>query len=94
MFDVGDVDSGHDGEKNRLDVARQEKLDNFTHYKRVSDYLLGKTIGEGSFARVRLGLHVHTAHEVYEKQDVEGLSIQNKTDLEFPQILNLHHCNE
>ena len=45
-------------------MMRQEKVAKFAHHKRVADYLLGKSVGEGSFAKVRLGLHVQTAEEV------------------------------
>ena len=36
----------------------------FPHSKRVGGYLLGKTIGEGSFAKVKLGLHIVTGEKV------------------------------
>ncbi|XP_039253382.2 uncharacterized protein LOC120330486 isoform X2 [Styela clava] len=52
------------GELDEVAMARQEKVANFSHHKRVADYLLGKSVGEGSFAKVRLGLHVQTAEEV------------------------------
>ena len=32
--------------------------------KRVGSYVLGRTIGEGSFAKVRLGLHLPTKEKV------------------------------
>nr|XP_026692612.1 hormonally up-regulated neu tumor-associated kinase homolog A [Ciona intestinalis] len=38
--------------------------ENFPHYKRVSDYLLGTCVGEGSFAKVRLALHCPTKEKV------------------------------
>jgi len=36
----------------------------FPHYKRVGDYLLGEKLGEGSFAKVRVGLHVMSREKV------------------------------
>jgi len=42
---------------------------NFPHYKRVSDYLLGTCIGEGSFAKVRVGLHCPTKEKVRPNQE-------------------------
>jgi len=41
-----------------------EVLDSFPHTKRVGNYLLGRTIGEGSFAKVKEGLHVVTGEQV------------------------------
>uniref|UniRef100_A0ABM0MTK8 Hormonally up-regulated neu tumor-associated kinase homolog A-like n=1 Tax=Saccoglossus kowalevskii TaxID=10224 RepID=A0ABM0MTK8_SACKO len=36
----------------------------FSHTKKVGQYLLGKTLGEGSFAKVKEGLHVITGETV------------------------------
>jgi len=41
-----------------------ELLKSFPHTKRVGNYLLGRTIGEGSFAKVKEGLHVITGEQV------------------------------
>jgi len=38
----------------------------FPHSKRVGNYLISKTLGEGSFAKVKLGLHVPTEEKVSE----------------------------
>lgn len=37
---------------------------NFPIYKKISDYLLGSCIGEGSFAKVRVGYHRPTKEKV------------------------------
>lgn len=42
----------------------RETLRNFQHTKRVGNYLIGKKLGEGSFAKVREGLHVVTGERV------------------------------
>lgn len=39
-------------------------LRNFYHTKRVGNYLIGRKLGEGSFAKVREGLHVQTGEKV------------------------------
>ncbi|XP_032219380.2 serine/threonine-protein kinase MARK2 isoform X3 [Nematostella vectensis] len=44
-------------------VSREE-LKRFLKCKRVGNYLLGKTIGEGSFAKVKQGFHVLTGEKV------------------------------
>ena len=41
-----------------------ELLEKYPHTKRVGNYLLGKTLGEGSFAKVREGLHTVTGEKV------------------------------
>ena len=41
-----------------------ELLKSFPHTKRVGNYLLGRTIGEGSFAKVKEGLQVITGEQV------------------------------
>ena len=48
------------------DVAAVPKdlLRNFPHTKRVGQYLLGRTLGEGSFAKVKEGLHILTGEKV------------------------------
>ncbi len=47
------------------DVPR-ELLKSFPHTKKVGNYLLGKTLGEGSFAKVKEGLHILTGEKVRE----------------------------
>lgn len=42
----------------------RETLRNFQHTKRVGNYLIGRKLGEGSFAKVREGLHVVTGERV------------------------------
>jgi len=37
---------------------------NFYHTKRVGNYLIGRKLGEGSFAKVREGLHALTGEKV------------------------------
>ena len=41
-----------------------ELVKSFSHTKRVGNYLLGRTIGEGSFAKVKEALHVITGELV------------------------------
>ncbi|KAM4797197.1 hormonally up-regulated neu tumor-associated kinase [Rhinophrynus dorsalis] len=42
----------------------RESLRTFQHTKRVGSYLIGRKLGEGSFAKVREGLHVVTGEKV------------------------------
>ncbi|KAM6096736.1 hormonally up-regulated neu tumor-associated kinase isoform 2-T2 [Chlamydotis macqueenii] len=42
----------------------RERLRDFQHTKRVGNYLIGRKLGEGSFAKVREGLHVLTGEKV------------------------------
>lgn len=42
----------------------REELTQFVHTKRVASYLLGKTLGEGAFAKVKEGLHILTGEKV------------------------------
>lgn len=44
--------------------ALDDKLTNFNHRKRVADYLIGRGLGEGSFAKVHVGLQTITGEEV------------------------------
>nr|XP_060626419.1 hormonally up-regulated neu tumor-associated kinase [Anolis sagrei ordinatus] len=45
-------------------AASRERLREFPHTKRVGNYLIGRKLGEGSFAKVREGLHVVTGEKV------------------------------
>ena len=45
-------------------VSREE-IKKFLRGKRVGNYLLGKTVGSGSFARVKQGLHILTGEKVF-----------------------------
>ena len=42
----------------------KEVLRAFMHTKRVGNYLLGKTLGEGSFAKVKEAMHTLTGEKV------------------------------
>lgn len=42
----------------------QDILRNFYHTKKVGNYLIGRKLGEGSFAKVREGLHAITGEKV------------------------------
>lgn len=44
-------------------------LKNFYHTKRVGNYLIGRKLGEGSFAKVREGLHAMTGEKVSVQND-------------------------
>lgn len=54
----------------------RERLRDFQHHKRVGNYLIGsRKLGEGSFAKVREGLHVLTGEKVSRPgRGVPGLS--------------------
>ncbi|KAM4771045.1 uncharacterized protein WCC33_002852 [Rhinophrynus dorsalis] len=43
---------------------QQESVKNFPHTKRVGNYLVGKMINKGSFAKVMEGLHIPTGQKV------------------------------
>ena len=43
-------------------------LEPFSNRKRVGSYLFGRTIGQGSFAKVKEGLHVSTGEKVGKSQ--------------------------
>uniref|UniRef100_A0A8C2Y7C9 non-specific serine/threonine protein kinase n=1 Tax=Coturnix japonica TaxID=93934 RepID=A0A8C2Y7C9_COTJA len=45
-------------------AAPRERIRDFQHTKRVGNYLIGRKLGEGSFAKVREGLHVLTGEKV------------------------------
>jgi Neu-associated kinase len=42
----------------------KEDIRSFLHHKRVGNYLLGRTLGEGSFAKVKEGMNVLTGEKV------------------------------
>ena len=44
-------------------VTKQE-LEPFSSGKRVGSYLIGRTIGQGSFAKVKEAIHVSTGEKV------------------------------
>lgn len=42
----------------------EESVKNFPHTKRVGNYLVGKMINKGSFAKVMEGMHIPTGQKV------------------------------
>lgn len=53
-------------------AAPRERLRDFQHTKRVGNYLIGRKLGEGSFAKVREGLHVLTGEKVSGREGPAG----------------------
>lgn len=60
-------------------------LKNFYHTKRVGNYLIGRKLGEGSFAKVREGLHALTGEKVSALR-----SSQNENATGFWRIVCFH----
>lgn len=58
------VPSGGKASTTVLEVNQEEVARIYLHTKRVGNYLLGKTIGEGSFAKVKEGVHVLSGEKV------------------------------
>ena len=48
----------------KVSEVSRETIRGFPHTKRVGNYLLGRTLGEGSFAKVKEGLHTITGEKV------------------------------
>lgn len=48
-------------------ISNKEIIARFPHNKRVGNYLLGRKLGEGSFAKVKEGLHTLTGQKVIKK---------------------------
>ena len=44
--------------------VKKELVKSFSHSKRVGGYLLGRTLGVGSFAKVKESLHLTTGEKV------------------------------
>lgn len=44
--------------------VKQEFLSSYPHSKRVGCYMLGRTLGQGSFAKVKEGVHTVTGEKV------------------------------
>lgn len=69
-------------------------LKNFYHTKRVGNYLIGRKLGEGSFAKVREGLHALTGEKVSDLRES-----QNKNTTGFAEnvcivfCISWHHLN-
>lgn len=74
------MDSSHEGrtpnsagDEDALPVSlgspAADILKNFYHTKRVGNYLIGRKLGEGSFAKVREGLHALTGEKVSSKRN-------------------------
>ena len=45
-------------------VVPKEHVQGYIHSKRVNNYLVGNTLGEGSFAKVKEGFHVLAGEKV------------------------------
>ena len=65
-----------------------ELLRSFPHSKRVGNYLLGRTLGEGSFAKVKEGLHTLTGEKVLHLSIAEQVVV---LFLVVRSVVYLHH---
>ncbi len=54
-------------------ISTKEIIARFPHNKRVGHYLLGRKLGEGSFAKVKEGLHTLTGQKVNFKLKILNL---------------------
>ncbi|XP_030051039.1 hormonally up-regulated neu tumor-associated kinase homolog A [Microcaecilia unicolor] len=50
---------------------RQDAMKHFSHTKRVGNYLVGKMINKGSFAKVMEGMHIPTGQKVNVQSEVQ-----------------------
>lgn len=51
----------------KVSEVPREVVRAFSHTKRVGSYLLGRTLGAGSFAKVKEALHLPTGEKVTDK---------------------------
>lgn len=76
------------------DASREDQDTKKIRVKRVGNYIIGKTIGEGSFSKVRLGTHVLTneriALKIIEKSKItEAADIERITrEIQILKLLN------
>lgn len=47
----------------------QEDVRSYVHSKRVTHYMVGSTLGEGSFAKVKEGFHVLVGEKVHRARE-------------------------
>lgn len=71
----------------------KEDVRSFLHHKRVGNYLLGRTLGEGSFAKVKEGMHSLTGEKV------RPTTVTDLTDCTFETLLadsvpGAHACKQ
>lgn len=62
---VTPVNSNKSTNPTRLFDENMNGIDNGEKKKKVGNYIISKTIGEGSFAKVRLGFHLITQQKVF-----------------------------
>ncbi|KAI3388132.1 hypothetical protein SNEBB_001192 [Seison nebaliae] len=77
LDEKSDINSNCNQQKNKIMIPYiklniRDEVGRFPHTKRVGNYLLGKKLGEGSFAKVKEGLHLlsgqHVAIKVIDKR--------------------------
>ncbi|XP_064594721.1 hormonally up-regulated neu tumor-associated kinase homolog A-like [Liolophura sinensis] len=82
----------------KVTEVSKETIKNFAHTKRVGNYLLGRTLGEGSFAKVKEGLHVLTGEKVAikvvdKKRAKEDSYVRKNMRREGKLLQMVHHPN-
>ncbi|KAL3881412.1 hypothetical protein ACJMK2_027857 [Sinanodonta woodiana] len=76
----------------------QESFVPLDSHKRVGDYVLGRTIGEGSFSTVRLGRNVNTGEQtaikiIPKKTALKKQSARRRFERETQALRIVHHSN-
>ena len=90
-MDEEDIDQRSDATIDHEDVDHEEQTDRSgkkpnngngkTKSKKIGQYILGKSIGEGTFGKVKQGMHIHTGEKVAVKI-LEKDKIQDVADVE------------
>lgn len=90
-----DRERDREKEKDQKDKDREKDKDKERHPKAIGHYVLGKTIGEGTFGKVKLGTHILTgmkvAIKVLEKHRIVQSSDVDRVAREIHILKSIHH---
>ena len=74
-----------------MDISNQKKI------KKIGEYILGKTIGEGTFGKVKLGTHTLTeekvAVKILEKERIKDVADVERVAREIHILKLIRHPN-
>ncbi|KAI8807921.1 kinase-like domain-containing protein [Cladochytrium replicatum] len=90
-----EVDHAHGDQKADGANGKVEEPERDRHERRVGEYILKKTIGQGTFGKVKLAEHIHTrekvAVKIIEKANVKTAKQRNSVQREVRLMRLLHH---
>jgi 5'-AMP-activated protein kinase, catalytic alpha subunit len=91
------LDEAHQSKEGMNDKIKEKELNLKPHERKIGQYILGKTIGEGTFGKVKIGKHILTnakvAVKILEKSKIADVADYERVSREIHILKIVQHPN-